>query len=61
MAAFIHAWAEFVVARRAVILVATLLLFPLIIFSGGTIPFDNSTQRYFLSDDPALIDYDSLY
>lgn len=44
MAAFIHAWAEFVVARRAAILVATLLLFPLIIFSGGTIPFDNSTN-----------------
>jgi predicted RND superfamily exporter protein len=61
MVAFIHAWAEFVVARRAAILVATLLLLPLIILSGGTIPFDNSTQRYFLSDDPALIDYDSLY
>jgi predicted RND superfamily exporter protein len=61
MAAFIHAWAEFVIARRAAILVATLLLFPLIILSGGTIPFDNSTQRYFLADDPALIDYDSLY
>ena len=44
MAAFIHAWAEFVVARRAAIIVATLLLFPLIIFSGGTIPFDNSTN-----------------
>ena len=61
MAAFIHAWAEFVIARRAAILVATLLLLPLIILSGGTIPFDNSTQRYFLADDPALIDYDSLY
>lgn len=61
MAAFIHAWAEFVIARRAAILVATLLLLPLIILTGGTIPFDNSTQRYFLSDDPALIDYDSLY
>tara|TARA_Y200000002_G_C22611709_1_gene634125 strand:+ start:794 stop:961 length:168 start_codon:yes stop_codon:yes gene_type:complete len=42
MAAFIHAWAEFVVARRAAIIVATLLLFPLIIFSGGAIPFENN-------------------
>ena len=60
MADFIHAWAEFVVARRAAILAAALLL-PLIILSSGTITFDNSTQRYFLADNPALIDYDSLY
>ena len=38
-----------------------MLLLPLIILSGGTITFDNSTQCYFLADNPALIAYESLY
>ncbi|CAN0468958.1 unnamed protein product, partial [Discosporangium mesarthrocarpum] len=56
----IDAWAEFVVAKRALVIIFTLLLLPLILFTGGTIPFDNSTARYFIAGDPTLEDYDTL-
>lgn len=60
MRRLIDAWAEFVVAKRALVTLATLLLIPLLLFTGGTIPFDNSTSRYFIAGDPTLADYDRL-
>lgn len=60
MRRLIDAWAEFVVAKRALVIIFTLLLLPLILFTGGTIPFDNSTARYFIAGDPTLEDYDTL-
>jgi len=56
----IDAWADFVVAKRALVIAVTLLLVPLMLFTGGTIPFDNSTARYFITGDPTLEDYDTL-
>lgn len=61
MKAFIRAWASFVVSFRLPIILASLGLVLATIFTGGTIAFDNSTQRYFIPDDPAVLDYDSLY
>lgn len=61
MRAFIDAWASFVIARRAGIIGVALLLVVLTLTTGGTIPFDNSTERYFIPGDPALLEYDSLY
>ena len=61
MAAFIRAWANFVVSQRLPIILLTASLVVLSIVTGGTIAFDNSTQRYFLPGDPAVQDYDSLY
>ena len=61
MKAFIDAWAHFVIARRAGIIGVAVLLVALTLTTGGTIPFDNSTERYFIPGDPALLEYDSLY
>lgn len=60
MSRLIDAWADFVVAKRALVIAVTLLLLPLVLFTGGTIPFDNSTARYFIAGDPTLEDYDTL-
>ncbi len=60
MTTFINAWARFVVSKRFVIILATLLLLPAILLTGGTIPFDNSTERYFVAGDPTLVEYDRL-
>ena len=60
MKGFIGAWANFVIAKRALVIAVTLLLIPLILLTGGTIPFDNSTERYFVSGDPTLEEYDTL-
>ncbi len=61
MGAFIDAWARFVIARRTVIIGVALALVALTLFTGGNIPFDNSTERYFIPGDPALLEYNSLY
>lgn len=61
MTAFIDAWARFVIAQRTAIIVSAVLLIAITMVTGGTIPFDNSTERYFIPNDPALLDYDSLY
>ncbi|MDD9890351.1 MAG: hypothetical protein OXU66_07870 [Gammaproteobacteria bacterium] len=60
MTALINAWANFVLAKRAVIILLTIALLPLVVFTGGTIPFDNSTERYFIASDPTLLEYDRL-
>lgn len=60
MTALIKAWADFVVAHRLAVIVTTVLLIPLILLTGRAIPFDNSTARYFIDGDPALIEFDRL-
>lgn len=60
MTALIKAWADFVIAHRLAIIVMTVLLLPLILLTGEDIPFDNTTERYFVAGDPALLDYDQL-
>lgn len=60
MASIINAWADFVIARRLYLIAATVLALPLILFTGGTIPTDNSSQRFFIEGDPALADFDNL-
>lgn len=60
MSALIKVWADFVIAHRLAIIAATVLLLPLILLTGKDIPFDNSTARYFIAGDPALIEYDQL-
>ena len=60
MKALVNAWANFVLARRAIIIGITVLLLPVILLTGGTIPFDNSTERYFIAGDPTLLEYDRL-
>ena len=61
MTAFIRAWATLVVSQRIPIILLTAALVVATLFTGGTIPFDNSTQRYFIPGDPAVLEYDSLY
>jgi len=56
----IAAWADFVVAKRALVIAIAIGMLPLVLFTGGSIPFDNSTARYFIDGDPALQDYDQL-
>ena len=60
MTAVITAWADFVIAKRLYILVASVLFLAAILLTGKTIPFDNSTERYFVVGDPALVEYDRL-
>ncbi|MEQ8408266.1 MAG: MMPL family transporter [Gammaproteobacteria bacterium] len=57
---FIAAWANFVLARRAAIVAAVVALIPLLLLTGGPLPFDNSTERYFIAGDPTLAEYDRL-
>lgn len=61
MTAFVNGWARAVIIGRLPIIIATVLLIPVILLTGGPIPFDNSTERYFVAGDPALIEFDKLY
>ena len=61
MTAFIRAWAVFVISQRLPIILATTAIIVVALATGGAIPFDNSTQRYFLPGDPAVLEYDSLF
>lgn len=60
MTTFVSAWARIVISQRLLIIAATLLLIPAILLTGGAIPFDNSTERYFVAGDPTLLEYDKL-
>lgn len=60
MTALINVWADFVIAKRLYLIAATILALPLILFTGGTVPTDNSSERFFIEGDPALVDYDNL-
>jgi predicted RND superfamily exporter protein len=57
---FVKAWARAVIAWRLPIIIATVLLIPAMLLTGGPIPFDNSTERYFVAGDPTLIEFDKL-
>lgn len=60
MAPLITAWADFVIAKRLYVIVASFVLLLGALLTPDTIPFDNSTERFFVADDPALTDYDRL-
>ena len=60
MAALIRYWADFVVTRRLAILLFSLVLLPVMLFTGRPIPFDNTTERYFVAGDPTLDDFQIL-
>lgn len=60
MAALINAWASFTIANRLPVIVGSVLLLLAILFTGKPIPFDNSTERYFVAGDPTQLEYDSL-
>ena len=60
MNTLIQAWADFVIKRRAGVLIVSTLLLAVALLTGPAIPFDNSTERYFVAGDPTLADYDRL-
>jgi len=60
LATFVSSWAGFVATWRRLIVVATLLLICLFAFTGPAVPYDNTRERFFLLDDPALEDYQQL-
>lgn len=60
MTALINAWANFTIAKRIPIIVGSVALLLAAMLTGKAIPFDNSTERYFVAGDPALLEYDNL-
>jgi len=60
MAALIRAWADTVTSYRLVIVFLSALLLLLMLFTGPPIPFDNTTERYFVEGDQTLDDFDYL-
>lgn len=60
MKGLISAWADFVITKRALVIAIAVFMIPLVLFTGGTITFDNSTARYFIEGDPTLEEYDQL-
>lgn len=60
MAALIRRWADLVIEGRLAILLFSLILLPVMLFTGPVIPFDNTTERYFVAGDPTLEDFDVL-
>ena len=60
MNALVKAWADFTIAFRLPIIVGSILLLLAVLLTGKTIPFDNSTERYFVAGDPTLLEYDNL-
>lgn len=60
MTALVKAWANFTIANRVPIIVGSVVLLLAILLTGKAIPFDNSTERYFVAGDPTLLEYDNL-
>jgi len=60
MKALVQAWASFTIANRLPVIAGSVLLLLAILLTGNTIPFDNSTERYFVAGDPTLLEYDNL-
>ena len=52
MTALIKAWASFAISNRIPIIVMSLVLLLAAMLTGKAIPFDNSTERYFVAGDP---------
>lgn len=60
MSALIKAWANFTIAYRLPIIAGSLALLLAALLTGKDIPFDNSSERYFVAGDPTLVEYDNL-
>ncbi|MEX0618095.1 MAG: MMPL family transporter [Pseudohongiellaceae bacterium] len=60
MAALIKDWAHFVVAGRLYIILGTVILLAVALTTGRAVPFDNTTERYFVTGDPNLLAFESL-
>ena len=60
MTALIKAWANFTIAYRLPIISGSIALLLVALLTGKNIPFDNSTERYFVAGDPTLLEYDKL-
>ncbi|MFM1896208.1 MAG: hypothetical protein RLZZ385_1282, partial [Pseudomonadota bacterium] len=60
MAVFIRYWADIVLKNRLLIILLTLVMVPAMLFTGRPIPFDNTTERYFVEGDPTLADFNVL-
>ena len=60
MTALIKAWANFTIAYRLPIIAGSIALLLAALLTGKNIPFDNSTERYFVAGDPTLLEYDNL-
>jgi len=53
-------WADFVIGNRFIVIFISIVLLAIALFFGRGIPFDNSTERYFLEGDPNLLAFDEL-
>ena len=60
MSALIKAWANFTIAYRLPIIAGSLALLLAALLTGKDIPFDNSSERYFVAGDPTALEYDNL-
>ena len=60
MTALIKAWADFTIAYRLPIIVGSIALLLVALLTGKDIPFDNSSERYFVAGDPTALEYDNL-
>ena len=60
MTGLINTWANFVTSQRLFIIGISGILLLAALFTGKTIPFDDTTERYFIADDPSLLNYRTL-
>ena len=57
---FIDQWAQFVVKRRVIVLILTILLLIAMVIPMKNLYFDNSNEMWFIKGDPSLADYSFL-
>ncbi len=60
MTALIAAWADLVLSKRLWLIGIAIVLLPLVLLTGGVVPTDNSSERYFIEGDPTSQDYQEL-
>ncbi len=53
-------WADFVIGNRLLVIFISLALLVVALFVGRGIPFDNTTERYFVEGDPNLLAFEEL-
>ncbi|MBT6482088.1 MAG: hypothetical protein HOK53_09345 [Gammaproteobacteria bacterium] len=56
MTTLIKAWAKFNIAGRIPIIAGSVLLLLIVLLTGNAIPFDNSTERYFVVTYPPILE-----
>ena len=56
MTTLIKAWAKFTIAGRIPIIAGSVLLLLIVHLTGNAIPFDNSTERYFVVTYPPILE-----